>query len=504
MLPASTPISVIDLIDSVSAPSVTRPGYDRGAVTAGIAHIGVGNFHRVHQALYVDACLHLPEQNTWGIVGIGLGDSAAARSKAAAYAAQDSLYTVTEYSTDGTAHHRLVGAMIDYRHAPANPEAVLDLLADPGIKIVSLTITEGGYNLDEVTGAFNLDAPDIQYDLHNALPRTAFGYITQALARRRANETAPFTVMSCDNLRSNGDTTRNAVLGFATALDPALAGWISANVAFPNSMVDRIAPAVDDGVKAKANAETGVRDQMPAIAETFSQWVLEDNFPSGRPLFELVGVELRDDVAAFEAIKGRMLNACHMLLVYPALLIGHRMVHEAMKDQNLVNLLSQFLQLDVMPYVDGPPGVSLTDYAATVLERFANPAVGDQLLRIAADGASKLPTFHSKTIGTLLAGHHDARREALLVASFRKYTRGIDDRGQTYSVSEPQLSRADWTMLASDDPRDALGISPFAPLRLMDHEHFVGQYLALVAKIDTAGADSAVLTLTADPHPTQA
>lgn len=499
MTTAVPPIAVTELIGTTHAPLVVRPGYDRDAVTAGIAHLGVGNFHRVHEALYVDACLHLPNQSSWGIVGIGLGDSVSARTKASAYAAQNFLYTVTEYSTDGSVHSRLVGAMINYLHAPTDPEAVLALLSASNIRIVSLTITEGGYNLDEATGEFNVDNPDIRRDLQAAVPRTAFGYITEALYRRRAQGIPAFTVMSCDNLRSNGDTARTAILGFAAAKDPELAAWISANVAFPDSMVDRIAPAVTAEVKRKVNGQTGVQDQMPAMAETFTQWVLQDNFPAGRPAFEQVGVELRSDVDAFEAIKGRMLNACHMLLVYPALLGGHRLVHEAMTDTALVDLLRQFLRLDVMPHIEGPSGVSLDDYAAAVLERFANPAVGDQLLRIAGDGASKLPTFHAKTINILFAGHHDVRREALVVAGFRRYTRGIDDLGHSYVVEEPHLTPTDWALLDSDDARDALRISPFASLDLADHQLFVDQYIALVAQIEAIGMAATTRALTSRP-----
>lgn len=499
-MPTDVPtIAVTQLIGTDLAPAVTRPQYDRAAVTAGIGHIGVGNFHRTHEALYVDACLHLPGQSGWGIVGIGLGDSPAARAKAAAFAAQDSLYTVTEYGTDGTAHSRLVGAMVEYLHAPADPEAVLARLADPDIRIVSLTITEGGYNIDEATGAFDVENPDVQHDLHSSLPRTAFGYITEALRRRKDNGDPAFTVLSCDNLRSNGDTSRTAIVGFAEAKDPELAQWISATVAFPNSMVDRIAPAVTEEVKHKLNAQTGVDDLLPAIAETFSQWVLEDRFSAGRPALEAVGVELRDDVAAFETIKGRMLNASHMMMVYPALLSGYRLVHEAMTDAIIVDLLRQFLERDVRPHIQGPPGVSLDDYAAAALDRFANPAVGDQLLRIAGDGASKLPTFHTRTISILLDGDHDISREALMVAAFRKYIRGTDDRGHTYDIDEPHLTETDWTLLRSDDPLDALRTSPFASLHLADHSAFVEVYLALVAQIDDVGMAATVTALLASP-----
>ena len=495
---SASPVAVTELIDTRNAPAVVRPGYRRADVTPGIAHIGVGNFHRVHEALYVEACLQLPHQSSWGIVGIGLGDSDRAQAKAAAYAAQDCLYTVTEYDTDGSAQSRLVGAMVRYLYAPGDPEAVLVQLADPDIRIVSLTITEGGYNLAEGTGEFDLSHPDVQRDLREALPRTAFGFITEALRRRRAAGIEPFTVMSCDNLRSNGDTTRSAIVGFAAASDPDLAGWISSAVAFPNSMVDRIAPVVTAAVRRDILDRVGVLDQIPAVAESFTQWVLEDNFPTGRPNLEAVGVELRPDVASFETIKGRMLNACHMLLAYPALLSGYRWVHDAMADSVLVELLRQFLNRDVIPHIEGPPGISLEAYAAGVLNRFANPAVGDQLLRIASDGASKLPTFHARTTEVLLAQGRDLRREALLIAGFRAYTRGVDDRGQQYEVVEPHLTQQDWTLLRSDDPSDALRTSPFRALGLAGHQSFLSQYVYLVEQIDVSGMASTVRLINSD------
>ncbi len=488
--------AVTDLLCGNAAPLVTRPSYDRSVVTAGIAHLGVGNFHRVHEALYVDRCLHLPGQSHWGIVGIGLCDSESGRAKAAAYRRQDNLYTVTEYDDDGIGRTRLVGAMVDYLHAPADPEAVLARLADPTIRIVSLTITEGAYNFDEASGEFRIDQPDVAHDLTDTLPRTAFGFLTAGLARRRAAGIAPFTVVSCDNLRSNGDTTKRAVLAFAGAKDPELAGWIAEHVAFPNSMVDRIAPGVTAGVRDRITAASGVDDLLPAIGESFTQWVIQDNFPTGRPRWDEVGVEVRDDVGTFETVKGRMLNACHMLLSYPAILSGYRLVHEAVSDPALVSLLRQFLQVDVIPHIQGPPGVSLPQYAAKILQRFSNPAVGDQLLRIATDGATKIPTFHGATIARLVSGHHDVRREAFLLATYRRYLSGIDDVGADFEVIEPQLAPRDRQLLTNTDPVDTLGSSPFAGLRLGDDAGFVDAFRQAASGLTDNGTRATLLKLT--------
>ena len=488
----STEISLVDVVSGELLPAIARPGYDRAAVTPGIAHIGVGNFHRVHQALYVDRCLHLDGHNNWGIIGIGLSDSDAGRAKAAAFTSQDNLYTVTEYDNGGTGSTRIVGAMIGYLHAPADPEAVLTQLADAAIRIVSLTITEGGYRIDERTGELDLDDPDVAADLREPLPRTVYGFLTEALRRRRDTGLPPFTVVSCDNLRGNGDTTRRGLLGFARAKDPALADWLADNVSFPNSMVDRIAPTVTPEVRAAVVAASGVSDAVPAVAETYLQWVVQDRFPAGRPPLDQVGVQLRDDVATFEAVKGRMLNACHMMLSYLGLLIGYRYVHEAMADGRIKALLQQFLHRDVIPHVEGPPGVALPDYADSILRRFANPAIGDQLLRIATDGATKIPTFHATTISVLAAGGFDVRREALLLALYRRYLGGIDDAGTGFEVTEPQLSQQDRELLASPDPVNALRSRPFTALRLADHSEFVAVYRELVDSLDRRGTAATI------------
>ena len=453
-------------------PAVDVPGYDRSALRGGIVHFGVGNFHRVHLALYVDDALRRAFDPSWGIVGVGLTDGPAASAKATAYAAQDGLYTVTECAPDGSVAIRVIGAMVDYIHAPSDPEAVLTRLAHPDACIVSLTITEGGYNIREADGAFMLDTPDVAQDLAGGPPRTVFGFVVEALARRRAAGLPAFTVVSCDNLRGNGDTSRKAIVSFALARDPGLADWINREVDFPNSMVDRIAPQVGEAERAALNARSGVDDLLPAKAEQFNQWISEDRFRHGRPDFEAVGVQFSDDVASYLALKGRMLNACHMLMSYPAVLSGYRLVDEAMRDTRIVNLLMSFLDRDVIPYVQPPAGVNFDRYKTMIVDRFSNPAIGDQVLRIAGDGAAKLPIFHAKTIATLIAARADIRREAFLFACFARYLLGRDDAGETLAVLEPALTTADWSVIRSE-PAGVLRTSPFAALTLDQHKPFV-------------------------------
>jgi mannitol-1-phosphate/altronate dehydrogenase len=467
---------------------VRRPGYDRSRVQAGIAHLGVGNFHRAHQAVYLDRCLALPGQGGWGICGVGVIDSAAERAKAEALTRQDGLYTLTLFPPQAEPTSHVVGSIVEYLFAPADPAAVLAKLADPKVRIVSMTITEGGYNIDETTGEFQLDAPDVAHDLaHPHTPRTVFGFLAAALARRRAAGLQPFTVLSCDNLRHNGDVARQAVLAFAAAQGPALAEWIAANVTFPNGMVDGITPAVTPADIARLNALTGIEDEAPVFAEGFVQWVLEDRFGAGRPALEQVGVQFTSDVDAFEQVKLRILNASHSVLAYPGLLGGYRLVHEAMADPRILRYLRTFLDRDVIPLLTAPPGMTLEGYRDLVLTRFSNPAIHDQLIRITSDGASKIPVFLGDTIRACLergAGHE---RLAFLLAAFARYLRGADDSGRRFEPQEPHLGAEDRALAAAADPVAVLRISAFKGLGLERSPAFIASFERCSARIAEQG-----------------
>jgi mannitol 2-dehydrogenase len=474
---------------------VRIPGYDRSRLLPGIVHFGVGNFHRVHQATVIDECLHHPGNNQWAISGVGLTNGPAAREKAAAYRVQDNLYTVTELNSDMSMAPRIIGAMVEYFHAPQNPAGVLERLADPNTRIVSLTITEGGYNIDERGGEFRLDNVDVVHDLSGAPPRTAFGFIVSALQVRRKAGLQPFTVVSCDNLRSNGNTARQAIVSFARALSPELAAWIDENGAFPNSMVDRIAPQVPAEEKQRLNASSGINDILPASCESYTKWVIEDQFSAGRPELELGGVEFRSDVAAFEAVKGRLSNAAHMLMSYPSLLMGHRFVHTAMTESGIVKLLQNFWNLDVFPLVTPPTGYSVRAFTQQVLNRFANPAIGDQLLRVAHDGAAKIMVFHAKTIRELIKNGGDLTREAFLLACFSRYLLGVDDLAKRFEVNEPQFNDHDWRMLGSNDPIDLLRTTPFRSLGVDRCQPFSELYLEFTRQLATAGSAATLRTI---------
>ena len=474
-----------------------QPAYDRGSVRPGIVHFSVGNFHRAHQAVYVDRVLALAGQAGWGICGVGLIDSPAERAKAEALQAQGGLYTLTLFPPEGEPSTALVGSLVDYRFAPADPEAVLDRLAAPATRIVTLTVTEGGYNQDEASGRFRLDAPDIVHDIaHPAAPRTVFGFIVEGLARRRATGTGPFTVLSCDNLQHNGAVIRGCVLDFARAREPGLAAWIEAEVTFPSCMVDRITPAVSAEDAARLTARSGIADRAPVFAEDFIQWVVEDRFCAGRPAWEEVGVQFSDEVAAFEQIKLRMLNATHSMLSYPGLLAGYGFVHEALADRAIHAYLRAFLDRDVIPLLTAPAGMSLAGYRDTVLRRFGNPAIRDQLARITSDGAAKIPIFLGETLRATLREDRDPRRLAFLFAAFGRYLGGRDDRGRAFEPLEPHLTQEDRALAAAADPLAFLRIGNFKGLGLAAADGFratVKDYRARIA------ADGVLATLAALP-----
>ncbi|WP_336946604.1 mannitol dehydrogenase family protein [Asaia sp. HN010] len=415
--------------------------YDRTALKAGIVHLSVGNFHRAHQCWYVDRLLSQPGNEGWAFCGVGLIDDATERLKLEAFPAQDNLYTLTRYAPDGTTRHQVIGSMLDYLFAPADPQAVLARMADPETRIVSMTITEGGYNQDHVTGSYRLETPLTQRELAAPnKPESAFGYIVEALRIRREAGIAPFTVMSCDNLRDNGIVTQRSVVSHARALDPELAEWIEQNVTFPSSMVDRITPAVLKEDADRVNIECGVHDRLPVISEEFAQWVIEDRFVNGRPALEKVGAQIVPDVHPYELAKVRMLNASHSMLAYPGQLSGLETVRDAIIDPQIGKLVERFMSLDVIPHLSAPQDMPLPAYRDLIIARFSNPNVGDRLARITGDGGSKLPVFLAPSWNKLVASGASLDRVAFVLACFIRYLRGRTDQGETFTPFEPALS----------------------------------------------------------------
>ena len=421
-------------------PEVARPSYDRDTVRAGIVHIGVGNFHRAHQAMFVDRLLETGNED-WGICGVGLLPHDAEMRDA--LAAQDGLYTLVTVTPDGTESARVVGSVIEYLFAPDDPDAVLAKLTAPETRIVSLTITEGGYGIDENTGTFSPQDDATRADLDGfesgTPPRSALGFLVTALARRRALGTAPFTVMSCDNIQGNGAVARTAVLGFADRVDPRLGAWIRTNVSFPNSMVDRITPATTDDTRALVRDLFGIDDRWPVRSEAFEQWVLEDDFPQGRPPFETVGVQIVDDVEPYELMKLRLLNASHQAMSYLGILAGAVMVHEVCSDPLFRSFLHGYMHREAMPTLRPVPGVDLDAYVDQLLARFGSEAVRDTLARQVVDGSDRIATFLLPVVRDQLAAGGSIARAALVIAAWSVFLEGRAEDGSPTPIMDRRI-----------------------------------------------------------------
>jgi mannitol 2-dehydrogenase len=419
-------------VDELPA-EVGRPGYDRAGVGVGIVHIGVGGFHRAHQAMYVDRLLEAGLATDWGICGVGLlpGDARMAE----ALDAQDGLYTLVEKDGDGSLRARVIGSMVRYLHAPADPEAVLEQLADPAVRIVSLTVTEGGYAVDAVTGEFDPSDPAIQQDLAgDGPPRTTFGFLTEALRRRRDRGLPAFTVMSCDNIEGNGHVAERVFTAYARLADGELADWITAGVRFPNSMVDRITPATTPDDVALVRDRLGVDDRWPVVCEPFTQWVLEDSFTAGRPPLEEAGVQVVPDVRPYELMKLRLLNASHQAVCYFAYLAGYRLVHEACQDPLFARFLLDYMRLEGAPTLEPVPGVDLPAYQQQLIERFSNANVRDTVARLCAESSDRIPKWLLPVIRAQLAADGPIERATAVVAAWARYAEGVDEQGEPITI----------------------------------------------------------------------
>ncbi|MFD2028792.1 mannitol dehydrogenase family protein [Promicromonospora aerolata] len=477
-----------------TAPELDLPPYDRSGIEVGIVHLGVGGFHRAHQALAVDELLRRGGAREWGICGVGLLPGDAAMRDA--LRAQDGLYTLVTKHADGRLDARVVGSLVEYLFAPDDPEVVLERLADPATRIVSLTITEGGYNFDQVTGEFDATAPDVVADARpGATPTTVFGYVVEALARRRSRGLPPFTVMSCDNVQGNGERARTVFSAFAALRDPELGRWVHDAVAFPGSMVDRITPVTTDDDRRLVRDRLGVADRWPVVAEPYFQWVLEDRFPLGRPAFEHAGVQLVEDVEPYELMKLRLLNVSHQAIAYFGWLSGYRYAHEAMADPVVASFVRAFMDHEATPTLRPVPGVDLETYKATLVERFANPAVRDTLARLCAESSDRIPKWLVPMVHEQLRAGGDVFRSAAVVASWARYAEGVDEQGRPIEVVD---RLADELVPLARSQRD----DPVAFLRnpalfgsLVDEPRFVEAYLDALGSLHRAGAHATLAAL---------
>lgn len=438
------------------AATVSVPTYDRAAVRARIVHFGVGGFHRAHEAMYLDRLLEAGHTE-WGLCGVGvLSFDAPMRD---ALAAQDNLYTLVTTAPDGTSTARVVGSIVQYLFAPDDPEAVVAKLADPDTAIASLTITEGGYGIDDATGAYvprdDLTLADLE---GSAAPRSVMGLLTEGLRRRRDAGIPAFTVMSCDNIQGNGRVAHDALVGFAELRDPDLADWIAANVAFPNSMVDRITPVTTDETRAAIADEFHIDDRWPVRSESFEQWVLEDSFSAGRPPFDEVGVQLVADVEPYELMKLRLLNASHQAMSYLGILSGAEYVHEVCTDPLFVAFLRGYMHREAIPTLRPVVGIDLDAYCDQLIERFGSEAIRDTLARQVVDGSDRLPKFLLPVVREQLAADGPLDHAALVLAGWSVFLEGRTEAGEPTPAVDSRL--AELRTIVTEDPAALLDYSP--------------------------------------------
>ncbi|WP_432563292.1 mannitol dehydrogenase family protein [Kineococcus sp. SYSU DK003] len=422
--------TLADLPDDVAA-----PGYDRSALEPSVVHIGVGGFHRAHQAVYLDDLARTGETG-WGLVGVGLRSPEMGK----VLADQDNLFLVVERGETDRA--RVVGVLNRYLFAPDDPAAVLDTLAAETTRVVTLTITGSGYRIDPHSGEFDADDEDLRADLeHPSTPRTVFGFLVEALDRRRRAGLPPFTVLSCDNMPDNGTAARTAVVSFARLRDGELADWIEAEGAFPSSMVDRITPTTTPGERERIVHQTGVDDRWPVVTESFTQWVVEDSFCHGRPPLERVGVQFVDDVAPYEAMKTRMLNAGHCALAYLGILAGYSTIDEVLSDWVFRAYFEHLLADEIAPLLPPVPGIDLEEYQQTLVRRFADPRMGDQLTRLGRRGSTKMPNYVFPSVQAAVAAGRPHQLLLLAVAGWMRFLRGYDYAGNDVPVEGPLADR---------------------------------------------------------------
>lgn len=469
--------------------------YNRNDIECGILHIGVGNFHRAHLQYYTNLLLKNPINKNWGICGAMLLPSDEKLYRVLKN--QKNEYTLTVCGRTGKNEVYRIGSLIDLIWGIEDPNNLINKIADPKIKIITLTITEGGYNIDKATGEFKLDNPSIKHDIENAKqPQTVFGFIAEGLRKRMNSSGAPITILSCDNLQHNGNTAKKVFTTFIEAQDKVLAEWVKQNTTFPNSMVDRITPATYPADIERLNAQNGTHDEAPVYCEDFIQWVVEDNFIAGRPQWEDVGVEFTNDVTAYENMKLSLLNASHTLLSYPSFLSGYRKVDDAMSDEHIVKLVRKFMDIDITPYVPAPGNTDLNVYKQTLIERFANHSVSDQVARLCSDGISKFPVYVMPNLIKMIADNADLTRVAYLIAAYRHYLKyKTDDKGQAFGIMEPWITDQDEKLIESNDPIQFLNLSAFESTNLKSAKNFTILYLQFVDAIKERGAMSVLKSI---------
>jgi mannitol 2-dehydrogenase len=458
------------------------PTYDRTTLQRGVVHIGAGNFHRAHQAVYFDDLACSGISNQWGVTGISLRS----RDVKDVLSAQDGLYTVVQR---GHNHQtaRVVGSIGSCHYAPKDTAAVHAALVHPQTRVVSLTITGNGYFLDPVTREFDAASPDVRADLMASNSyATAWGYLTEALDARRRAGTAPFTVLCCDNIPDNTRAARTALVSFASLKDPGLARWIDANVAFPSTMVDRITPSTSKSERQFVEETFGIADKWPVVTEPYCQWVIEDSFSNGRPPLDEVGAQFVSDVSGHKQVKTRMLNGTHIAMACLGTLAGYQRTDEAMSDDVFFDYVEQLMRDEIQPLLPAVPGMNTPDYRDTLLSRLSNPRMGDQLSRLARRGSTKISSFLLPSLHEAIAQDRPHTLLMLALAGWARYVRGCDLKGSKIRLDDPQstlLSRL--ATMEGNNPYPLLRHEIFAELRMIPD--FTERLADMITGIDEHG-----------------
>ncbi|WP_422083506.1 mannitol dehydrogenase family protein [Ulvibacterium sp.] len=421
--------NLVDISNRISCPT-----YERTQLNTAIVHIGVGGFHRSHQAYYIHQLLQKKGSENWAIYGVGLREGD--RNMYNTLKAQDGLYTLVTQHPNGNIENEIIGSITEYQLAVDDPQSVIDKMASPNTKIVSLTITEGGYNFNPSTGDFDFANPDVQHELKNPHdPRTVYGYLTAALQKRRANGLPPFTIMSCDNIQHNGDIAQKMVLAFTKKQDAELATWIEKEVSFPNSMVDRITPVTTTEIIDYLIIENDLQDKWPVVCEPFIQWVVEDNFSNGRPQLEDVGVQFVPDVTPYEKMKIRLLNAGHSVLGITGAIHGHPTIDACMQDEVFAKFMRAFMDKEVTPILGSIEGIDIEEYKDNLEIRFGNPNIKDSVSRICSESSAKLPKFLIPTLKENLEKGGSITYATFILAAWCYYSdKRIDRDGRPIEI----------------------------------------------------------------------
>ncbi len=489
MQPDTIPLGAATL--SELGESIPVPGYDRAGLRRSIVHIGVGGFHRAHLATYIHELCGKGHRG-WAIVGAGVLSSD--RTIAEALEAQDDLYCLITRAAEQTSVE-IIGSIVDYILAFPDPETLIARIASPDTQVISLTITEGGYPVDDLTGRYDPDSA-------MAGDGSAFAVVAAGLDRRRRAGIGPLTVLSCDNIISNGDVARRSLVGEARRLDPSLAEWIESSIAFPNSMVDRITPATSPSDREWLRTHYQIEDRWPVVTEPFRQWVVEDAFAGDRPPLEELDVIVTSDVEPYELAKLRLLNAGHSSIAYLAALAGIEHVHSAMADASIRTYLGALLETEAKPVLPEAAGIDPDAYIDSLIERFSNPQIRDQIARLCLDGSVKFPKFLLPTIRAQLAIGGPIALSALALAGWCQYLGGSTMTGSRIEpAADPLLDEAvDHAEASRDNPRAFLDFAQVFPPDIAEHPRFVAAFDRQLRRLRTGGLSSTIEATLNDPE----